>query len=256
MFSVLLERGSDGQTYLWWLLSGLGWTLALAFFGWWISFLIGIVVGTLRTVRNRPLAVFARLYVEVFRNIPVLVQMFLWYFVLPELLPVEIGTWIKQLAPPWGSFVPALVCLSFYTAARIAEQVRAGLEALPRGQAEAAAALGLSAGRTYRLVLLPQALRLIIPSLTSEVMGIYKNTSVALTIGLLELTAEARSISEETFKTFQAFGAATIIYLILALLAYQLMSWLDRALRIPGTTAPQTKGMRRLAWLRQERASP
>ena len=241
MFNVLFEQGSDGRTYLDWLLSGLGWTLALAFFGWWIAFAIGVVVGIGRTVKNRWVSGLARLYVEVFRNIPVLVQMFLWYFVLPELLPTSAGMWVKQLPPPWGAFFPALLCLAFYTAARVAEQVRAGLVALPAGQGEAAAALGLTGRKTYRFVLVPQALRLIIPSLTSEVMGIYKNTSVALTIGLLELTAQARAISEETFRTFAAFGTATILYLILALVAYQLMSWIDNRFKIPGTAPVKTK---------------
>lgn len=241
MFSVLLEQGSDGRTYLDWLLSGLGWTLGLAFLGWWIAFAIGVIVGIGRTVKSRFVAISSRLYVEIFRNIPVLVQMFLWYFVLPELLPTAAGNWIKQLPPPWGAFFPALLCLSFYTAARVAEQVRAGLEALPAGQSEAAAALGLDGRRTCRFVLVPQALRLIIPSLTSEVMGIYKNTSVALTIGLLELTAQARQISEETFQTFAAFGAATILYLALALVAYQLMGWIDNRVKIPGATPVRSK---------------
>ncbi|MBB4369085.1 glutamate/aspartate transport system permease protein [Bradyrhizobium sp. cir1] len=235
MFAVLLEQTADGQRYIDWLVSGLGWTLALAFFGWWIAFAVGVVVGIGRTVQNRAVAALARLYVEIFRNIPVLVQMFLWYFVLPELLPTALGNAIKQIPPPWGSFFPALVCLGLYTAARIAEQVRAGIEALPKGQVEAASALGLSGYLTYRHVIVPQALRLIIPSLTSEVMGIYKNTSVALTIGLMELTAQARQISEATFQTFTAFGAATLVYLALALIAYQGMALIDRAVRIPGT---------------------
>ncbi|MBR1127009.1 amino acid ABC transporter permease [Bradyrhizobium iriomotense] len=235
MFAVLLEQTADGQRYIDWLLSGLGWTLALAFFGWWIAFAVGVVVGIGRTVQNRAVAALARLYVEIFRNIPVLVQMFLWYFVLPELLPAALGNAIKQIPPPWGSFFPALVCLGLYTAARIAEQVRAGIEALPKGQVEAASALGLGGYLTYRHVIVPQALRLIIPSLTSEVMGIYKNTSVALTIGLMELTAQARQISEATFQTFTAFGAATLVYLALALIAYQGMALIDRAVRIPGT---------------------
>jgi len=235
MFAVLLEQTADGQRYIDWLLSGLGWTLALAFFGWWIAFAVGVVVGIGRTVQNRAVAAVARLYVEIFRNIPVLVQMFLWYFVLPEILPASLGNAIKQIPPPWGSFFPALVCLGLYTAARIAEQVRAGIEALPKGQVEAASALGLGGYLTYRYVIVPQALRLIIPSLTSEVMGIYKNTSVALTIGLMELTAQARQISEATFQTFTAFGAATLVYLALALIAYQGMALIDRAVRIPGT---------------------
>lgn len=237
MFDVLFERAADGQFYIQWLLSGLCWTLALAISGWGIAFFVGLIVGTGRTVSNRVIAALCRLYVEIFRNIPVLVQMFLWYFVLPELLPETAGTWIKQLPQPWGSFFPALICLGLYTASRVAEQVRAGIEALPRGQSEASAALGLSHAKTYRFVILPQALRLIIPSLTSEVMGIYKNTSVALTIGLLELTAQSRQISEATFQTFAAFGGATIMYLMLALVAYQVMAFLDARTKIPGAVA-------------------
>src|SRR5215471_20199122 len=123
MLSILFEQTADGQRYIDWLLSGLGWTLALAFFGWWISFGVGIVVGIGRTVQNRVMAALARLYVEIFRNIPVLVQMFLWYFVLPEILPTSLGDWLKQL--PDASFYTGVVALGFYTSARVAEQVRA-----------------------------------------------------------------------------------------------------------------------------------
>jgi glutamate/aspartate transport system permease protein len=256
MFGVLFEQTADGHRYIDWLLSGLGWTLALAFFGWWIAFGIGILVGVGRTVQNRWVSVLARTYVEVFRNIPVLVQMFLWYFVLPEILPERLGSWIKQMPPPWASFFPALLCLGLYTAARVAEQVRAGIEALPKSQNEAASALGLGGYLTYRYVIVPQALRLIVPSLTSEVMGIYKNTSVALTIGLMELTAQARQISETTFQTFAAFGAATLIYLALALLAYQLMMFIDRAVKIPGTETKRTAGLQAIDEARTPGALP
>jgi len=245
LFDLLFERGPDGLLYIEWLLSGLGWTLALAFFGWWFAFAIGIVVGVGRTRRGSLIRPIARAYVELFRNVPLLVQLFLWYFVLPEVIPTAAGTWLKQIAPPWGAFVPALACLSFYTAARVAEQVRAGIEALPQGQSEAAAALGLRPGLTYRLVLVPQALRMIVPSLTSEVMGIYKNTSVALTIGVIELTAAARQISEATFQTFAAFAWATVIYLALALVAYRLMSVIDRRLQIPGLSSARGPVRRR-----------
>jgi glutamate/aspartate transport system permease protein len=161
------------------------------------------------------------------------VQMFFWYFVLPELLPVRLGMAIKQMDPPWGSFIPALICLGLFTAARIAEQVRAGLQALPRGQMQAAAALGFDRGGTYRLILLPQAFRIILPTLTNEFMTIFKNTSVALTIGLVELTATAREINENTFRTFEAFGVVTIVYLVIALIAWQVMYRIERAVQLP-----------------------
>lgn len=235
MFSVLFQQAQDGdELYLQWLLDGLGWTVFLAVTGWIFAFGIGVVVGCARTSSSRWLTTAARLYVEIFRNIPVIVQMFLWYFVAPELLPSTWGDAIKSVPPPWSSVIPALLGLSLYTGARVAEQFKAGIEALDPGQRSAAAALGFTELRTYRLVLLPQALRIVIPTLTSEVMGIFKNTSVALTIGVLELTAQARQISEFTFETFQAFGAATLIYLMLALAVYTIMHIIEQRLRIPG----------------------
>ena len=246
MFDVLFETVQDGnERYISWLLSGLGWTVALAVAGWFLAFLIGVLVGCGRTASNRAIAVAARLYVEVFRNIPIIVQMFLWYFVLPELLPASLGTAMKQWAPPWSAFAPALVALALYTGARVAEQIKAGIEALPYGQRSAARALGMTELEVYRSVLIPQALRIVLPTLTSEVMGIFKNTSVALTIGLLELTAQARQINEFTFKTFQAFGAATLVYLGLALCVFAVMHALEQHFRVPGsvTAAPQQRAL-------------
>lgn len=230
----LFDVTSDGDRYIDWLISGLGWTMALALFGGVIAFTLGVTVGAARTSSNRAVALAGRIYVQVFRNIPVLVQMFIWYFIVPDLLPDRVGAAIKDMSPPWSSFFPALLCLGLYTASRVAEQVRAGIQALPKGQWEAAEALGLTTLQMYRLILLPQALRIIIPTLTSEAMGLFKNTSVALTIGLMELTAQARQVNEFTFKTFESFGAATLIYLAVALVVYQVMELIERIARVPG----------------------
>ena len=233
--SLLFEATPDGAgRYLDWIIDGLAWTLGLALGAWTIALVVGTLVGVIRTLPRGVLPRIGRIYVEIFRNIPLLVQMFFWYFVLPELLPARIGMAIKQMDPPWGSFVPALICLGLFTAARIAEQVRAGLQALPGGQAQAAHALGFDAGGMYRLILLPQAFRIILPTLTNEFMTIFKNTSVALTIGLVELTATAREINENTFRTFEAFGVVTIIYLLIALIAWQVMHRIEQAARLPG----------------------
>jgi glutamate/aspartate transport system permease protein len=233
--SLLFEPTPDGAgRYYDWILSGLGWTLSLALGAWTIALVVGTLVGAARTLGSGILPKLGRVYVETFRNVPLLVQMFFWYFVLPELVPARIGQAIKQMDPPWASFVPALICLGLFTAARIAEQVRAGVQALPAGQMQAAFALGLSRTRMYRLILLPQAFRIILPTLTNEFMTIFKNTSVALTIGLVELTATAREINENTFRTFEAFGVVTIVYLAIALLAWQLMQRIERAARLPG----------------------
>ncbi len=233
--SLLFETTPDGAArYLDWIISGLSWTLCLALGAWIIALVVGTLVGVARTLPNGILPRAGRVYVETFRNIPLLVQMFFWYFILPELLPVRLGMAIKQMDPPWGSFIPALICLGLFTAARIAEQVRAGLQALPRGQMQAASALGFDRGGTYRLILLPQAFRIILPTLTNEFMTIFKNTSVALTIGLVELTATAREINENTFRTFEAFGVVTIVYLVIALIAWQVMYRIERAVQLPG----------------------
>jgi glutamate/aspartate transport system permease protein len=233
--SLLFETTPDGAArYLDWIINGLSWTLCLALGAWIIALVVGTFVGVARTLPNGILPRAGRVYVETFRNIPLLVQMFFWYFILPELLPVRLGMAIKQMDPPWGSFIPALICLGLFTAARIAEQVRAGLQALPRGQMQAASALGFDRGGTYRLILLPQAFRIILPTLTNEFMTIFKNTSVALTIGLVELTATAREINENTFRTFEAFGVVTIVYLVVALIAWQVMYRIERAVQLPG----------------------
>src|SRR3979411_1601688 len=232
--SLLFEPTPDGSgRYLDWIVSGLVWTLVLALGAWTIALIAGTLGGVARPMPKGILPKIGRVYVETFRNIPLLVQMFFWYFVLPELLPARIGMASKQMDPPWGSFVPALICLGLFTAARIADQVRAGLQALPAGQIQAASALRVAPGGMYRLILLPQAFRIILPTLTNEFMTIFKNTSVALTIGLVELTATAREINENTFRTFEAFGVVTIVYLAIALVAWHIMYRIERAVQLP-----------------------
>jgi glutamate/aspartate transport system permease protein len=235
------EPGGTG-TYLYYLVVGLGWTLATALAAWVIALAIGSVVGTLRTT---PMAWVVRLgdaYVEIFRNVPLIVQMFLWFFVAPELLPKELGDWVKQMPPPWGSYLPAVMCLGIYTSVRIAEQVKSGINSLPRGQRLAGTALGLTLGQTYRFVILPQAFRIVLPPLTSESMNIVKNSSVALTIGLLELTGRARAMQEFSFKVFEAFAAATVIYLLTNLVVVMGMRALEKKVRVPGLISASGTG--------------
>ena len=234
-WGVFWQPAPDGSgSYLGWLVSGLGWTLGTALCAWAIALTLGLMVGTLRTTPSRWSVRLGNAYVELFRNVPLLVQMFLWYFVLPELLPSALGEAMKQMAPPWGSFWPAMLCLGFYTSARVAEQVRAGIQSLPRGQNMAGTAVGLTLPQTYRYVLLPQAFRIILPPLTSEFMNIIKNSAVALTIGLVELTARARSMQEFTFQVFEAFTAATLIYIVITLIVVFGMRWVEKRVQVPG----------------------
>jgi glutamate/aspartate transport system permease protein len=230
------EPGGTG-TYIHYLIVGLGWTLATALVAWVIALLIGAMVGTLRTTTNPWVVRLGNAYVEVFRNIPLIVQMFLWFFVFPEFLPKALGDWIKQIPPPWGSYLPAVMCLAIFTSVRVAEQVRAGINSLPRGQRMAGTAMGLTQSQTYRYVVLPQAFRIILPPLTSEFMNIVKNSSVALTIGLLELTGRARAMQEFSFRVFEAFAAATVIYLLTNLVVVLGMRYLESRVRVPGLIA-------------------
>jgi glutamate/aspartate transport system permease protein len=237
-WKVLLEMEPGGTgTYLQYLLVGLLWTLATALAAWVIALLVGGVVGTLRTTPVKWVVRLGNGYVEIFRNIPLIVQMFLWFFVMPELLPQALGDRIKQVPPPWGSYIPAVLCLGIFTSVRVAEQVRAGIMSLPRGQSMAGTAMGLTRTQTYRYVILPQGFRIILPPLTSEFMNVIKNSSVALTIGLLELTGRARAMQEFSFRVFEAFAAATVIYLLTNLVIVVAMRALERKVRVPGLIA-------------------
>ena len=242
-WKVLLEAEPGGTgTYLQYLIVGLGWTLATALAAWVLALTIGAVGGTIRTTPMKWLVRLGNLYVEIFRNVPLIVQMFLWFFVVPELLPQAIGDWIKQMPPPWGTYLPAVMCLAIFTSVRVAEQVRAGINSLPRGQRMAAIANGLTEAQAYRFVILPQAFRIILPPLTSEFMNVIKNSSVALTIGLLELTGRARAMQEFSFRVFEAFATATVIYLITNLIVVLLMRALEKKVRVPGLIAAQAGG--------------
>jgi len=226
-WSVFLEPTLGGaMNYAELLLRGAGITVVTALLAWTIALALGTVIGVMRTAPVPALNAVARAYVEIFRNIPLLLQLFLWYFVLPELLPESWGNWLKSV--PLASFYVAFIGLGFYTASRIAEQVRAGIQALPEGQTSAALALGMTLPQAYRHVLVPRAYLTMLPTLTSEGLAIMKNTSVALAIGLAELTAQARAMQEYTFHVFEAFTAATLMYFALNVIVVQFARLIER----------------------------
>ena len=223
---------TGGGTYLDMLLSGLLVTLETSLLAWIIALVFGSVVGVMRTLPSKTASWIGFAYVEFFRNMPLLVQLFLWFFVLPELLPHRAGLWLKQL--PHAPFWTAAVGIGLFMSARVAEQLRAGIGSLPRGQKMAATALGLTTVQTYTYVLLPMAFRIILPPLTSEFLNTIKNTAVAITIGLLELTGEARSMQEFSFQVFEAFTGATVLYLLVNIVVVTFMRFVERAVAIPG----------------------
>jgi glutamate/aspartate transport system permease protein len=233
---IFWEDSPDGvSTYADTLIRGLEWTLATALTSWVLALLLGALIGTTRTLPGKFWPRLAAAYVEVFRNVPLLVQMFLWFFVLPELLPAALGTALKQMSH--ASFFTAVACLTTFTAARVAEQTRAGINALARGQSMAATAIGLTTAQSYRFVLLPQAFRIILPPLTSEFLNIVKNSAVALVINLPELTSATHTMAEDSYQVFEAFTAATLLYAALNVIIVNLMRLIERWVRVPGLIA-------------------
>jgi glutamate/aspartate transport system permease protein len=232
-WAIFWDVSPDGvHTYFETLVLGTVWTLSTSICAWIIALTLGSLVGVIRTTAVTWAVWVGNCYVELFRNIPLLVQMFLWYFVLPEVVPHAFGTWLKQL--PDGSFYTAVIALGLYMSARVAEQVRSGIMSLPRGQRNAGLALGLTLPQTYVYVLLPMTYRIILPPLTSEFLNTIKNSAVALTIGLMELTARARSMQEFSFQVFEAFTAATIIYIVINITTTFGMRALERRVAVAG----------------------
>ncbi len=217
-------RGGD-ITYLDWLLSAWGWTLSVAVLALVVALFVGSVVGILRTLPDKRLVFLGNAWTELFRNIPLLVQIFLWYHVLPSLFKP------LQDIP---SFILVVFALGFFTSARISEQVKAGIQALPRGQRYAGLAMGLTLTQTYRYVLLPMAFRIVIPPLTSESMNIIKNSSVAFAVSIAELTMFAMQAGEETSRNVEMFLAVTGLYFISAFGINRLALVLEHRVRVPG----------------------
>lgn len=233
-WGILWEKApaGGGGTYMDTLISGLEITLLSGTLAGLLALIIGTLVGSCATAPNKFIRNTALAYIEVFRNIPFLVQLFMWYFVVPEILPKFMGVWLKNLH--YGSFYTAFIALGFYTASRVAVQVMAGLNVLSEGQKMASLAIGLNQIQSYRYILLPTVFRIILPPLTSEAMGVVKNSAVALTIGLMELTARTRSMQEYSYHTFEAFIVATVFYIIISLVIVKLMSLAEKKFAIPG----------------------
>jgi len=236
-WGVCFQETPEGGTQYWeMLVAGLGWTLAVSLVAWVIALAFGSLIGTIRTTALSAAVRIGNAWVELFRNIPLLVQIFLWYFVIPEFVP-PLKAWMIAADPIQSQYLSAVLCLGLFTSARIAEQVRAGIQSLSRGQRMAGMAMGLTQFQVYRYVLLPMAFRIIIPPLTSEAMNLIKNSSIALTIGLAELTFRAREIGEYTFNFFEAFTAATLVYIVIAMSANRVMAFIERKVAVPGYIA-------------------
>ena len=218
-WQIFFQDIGSGETYLQWLMNAWGWTLLVSLGAWVVAILVGTFIGILRTVQNKYLVFIGTFWTEIFRNIPLLVQIFIWYHVVPVLF-----TSLKDVQ----SLYLVILGLGFFTSARISEQVKAGIESLSKGQRQAASALGLNTFQTYRFVLMPQAIKIIIPPLTSESMSVIKNSSVAYVVSISELTMFAMQAGEETSRNIEMFLATTILYFISALAVSRLVNFIQK----------------------------
>jgi polar amino acid transport system permease protein len=196
------------------LIDGTWVTLQLVFWSMSLALILGIIFGTMRWVGGRILEPICWVYVEFIRNTPALAQILFWYFSVTFILP----KWAILVVRDIGfEFAAVVIALSLYHGAFIAEVIRAGLSSIHRGQYDASRALGLSFMEMMRWVIMPQAFRVIVPPLTNETVSLIKNTSLALAVGVADITYHAKYIDAYTFRAVEALCAATLIYLALCL---------------------------------------
>jgi len=224
-WQVFMQDTGGGRTYLEWMMSAWGWTMSVALLALIVALVVGSLMGILRTTPNKWFVALGNGWTELFRNIPLLVQIFLWYHVIPTIF-------LSLRAIP--SFVLVVFALGFFTSARISEQVRAGIQALPKGQRYAGLAMGLTLPQVYRYVLLPMAFRIVIPPITSEAMNIIKNSSVAFAVSIAELTMFAMQSGEETSRPIEMYLAVTLLYFVSAFAINRIAMLIERRLQVPG----------------------
>jgi glutamate/aspartate transport system permease protein len=224
-WQVFFQDTGGGQTYLQWLMSAWGWTMSVALLALVIALVVGSLVGILRTVPNKALSWFGEAWTELFRNVPLLVQLFVWYHVLPAIF-------LSLRSVP--SFLLVVFGLGFFTSARIAEQVKAGILTIPKGQRYAGLAMGLTLPQTYRYVIMPMAFRIVIPPLTSESMNIIKNSSVAFAVSIAELTFFAQQAAEETSRGIEIYLAVSFLYFISAFAINRIAMVIEHKVAVPG----------------------
>ena len=216
--------------YFDWLVSGVKVTIQLSAMSIAFSFLIGLVIAVMRMSNVRPIRWFAHGYLEFFRNTPLLVQIFFWYFGSYKILPTAVNDWLVSTNFEFGS---AVIALTIYTSAFIAEDIRSGVLSIPKEQMEAARSSGFSYIRSMQFIILPQAVRITVPPLINQFLNLVKNSSLAMTIGVAELTYQARQVESYTFKGFEAFTAATVVYLSMSIIITIAVTWYSKTILSP-----------------------
>jgi polar amino acid transport system permease protein len=216
--------------YFDWLVSGVKVTIQLSAVSIALAFFLGLIIAVMRMSKVRPVRWFALGYLEFFRNTPLLVQIFFWYFGSYKILPESVNDW---LVTQNFEFASAVIALTIYTSAFIAEDIRSGVLSIPKEQMEAARSSGFSYIRSMRYIILPQAVRITIPPLISQFLNLVKNSSLAMTIGVAELTYQARQVESYTFKAFEAFTAATVVYLAMSIIITVVVTWYSKTILSP-----------------------
>lgn len=234
-WGIFFETAKFGDTtYLGWLWIGFQMTILLSFCAGIIAFFVGSFFGILRTLPNRIFNTIGAAYVEIFRNIPCIIHLFVWVYVVPEILPESLKDWLFSLDPNVFIFLMATIGLGLFTGARICEQVRTAIQSLPVGQKSAATALGLTLKQTYLYILLPNAYRRVLPPLTSETLNMVKNSAVASTVGVIELSKQANQLLEHAGTPFESFIAVTVGYVIINIIIMKAMQYIEKKMRLPG----------------------
>ncbi|AQX28194.1 MULTISPECIES: amino acid ABC transporter permease [unclassified Bartonella] len=223
------------HTYLDTLIDGFKNTAILSIYSLILAVFVGVIIGTIRTlpktsITNSFLRAIGAFWVETMRNIPLLVQVFLWYFVVPKIYPPAMN---------FPSILLITCALGFFTSARIAEQIRSGIESIPSGQRYAAMAMGFNTYQSYRYIILPRAIRTIMPPLTSEAMGIVKNSSIAFAVSINELMQFQYQTIEEVSHVYENYLLVTILYIVISLFIFVIMTIIEKIIKIP---CFQTKG--------------
>ena len=224
---VSVLQGRYGQL----IFHGLALTLELAFCAWLLAMVLAIVLAVVRLTDRPVLRRLVIAYVAYHRNVPTLVQLMVWYFGIPALVSEQTQIWLARYN---SEFLLAMIALGMCQAAYFSEDIRTGLRALGPGQSEAARSLGLTFFGSMRHVILPQALRHAAPALVSNSILLFKNTSLAMAIGLAELTYAIREVESDSFRTFECYLIATALYLSCSLLLMAGSSWLSRRYRVAG----------------------
>ena len=211
-------RVIDGELIWGPLMTGLVVTIEISVYSMILTILIGLLTALLRMSNSLSGAILAKVYLEAIRNTPMLVQLLVFYFVISPIIGVD-------------RFWTGVLCLSFFEGAFASEIIRAGINSVPRGQWEAAGSVGLSRAHTYRLIVLPQAVPLMLPPMTGVLINLIKHSAIVSVIAVFELTTEGRNVISDTFMSFEVWLTVAAMYLVITCSLSVVVSRLERRVK-------------------------